>query len=434
MQTEMRMIWDFSLVLARRLLLWSGVSILAGIALIAFHPPWRESFWGGFGLQAVLWGLIDAGIAGFGIANTKKSIRAAKGQDPVEVDAQARKDAQRLRKLLWINTGLDVLYVAGGLAWALTRGAANPFAAGTGWGIVLQGAFLFLFDLFHARAVPLDEPAGFDLNLFTDAEHQPFALEGGSPGAVLVHGFGGTPAEMRALGHELNAAGWTVRGILLPGFGADLASLPRRSHEEWQEAVNHAAAELRSAGHRPLLLVGYSMGSAASLAAAPRTQPDGLALVAPFWWQEQLWLRIVGGALRPFLPSSFRPLSKANFDDPRIRQGIATFLPGANLADPEVQAGLRKLRFPLRLIEQVRGLSLAAFGAAARVTVPVLLVQGKEDPVVRVPATQKLAAQFPRGVRYVEVAGGHQLMLPDNPAWSEVSGAVSEFAEAVRAT
>jgi alpha-beta hydrolase superfamily lysophospholipase len=146
--------------------------------------------------------------------------------------------------------------------------------------------------------------------------------------------------------------------------------------------VNHAAAELRSAGHRPLLLVGYSMGSAASLAAAPRTQPDGLALVAPFWWQEKLWLRIVGGALRPFLPSSFRPLSKVNFDDPRIREGISKFLPGANLADPEVQAGLRKLRFPLRLIEQVATSRLQRSARCQRDCAGAACA-GKEDPVVR---------------------------------------------------
>jgi carboxylesterase len=434
MHSEMQMVWDFSIVLARRLLLWSALSIATGVALMALYPPWRETFGGGFGLQAVLWGAIDAGIAGFGIANTRKSINAAAGQDRAAVAAAARRDAERLKRLLWINTGLDVLYVAGGLTWALTRGATDPFAAGTGWGIVLQGAFLFLFDLLHARAVPLDETADFDLDLFRDEEHQPFAWEGGAAAAVLVHGFGGTPAEMRALGRELNAAGWTVQGILLPGFGEDIATLPRRSHEEWREAVQRAATELRSTGHGPLLLVGYSMGSAAALAATPQVQPDGLALVAPFWWQERAWLRIVGGALRPFLPSSFRPLSRANFGDPRIQQGLSKFLPGADLTDPQVQAALRQLRFPLRLVEQVRDLSAAALAAAAGVTAPVLLVQGATDPVVRVPATRRLAERFPAEVGYVEVAGAHDLTLPDSPAWPAVSAAVLAFAESVRAS
>jgi hypothetical protein len=48
--------------------------------------------------------------------------------------------------------------------------------------------------------------------------------------------------------------------------------------------------------------------------------------------------------------------------------------------------------------------------------------------VVRVSATQTLAAQFPAGVRYVEVDCGHELTLPDGAAWPEISAAVMAFA------
>ena len=73
---------------------------------------------------------------------------------------------------------------------------------------------------------------------------------------------------MRGLADALNREGWTAQGILLPGFGVDMPSLFRRRHEEWTAAVVAASAELKRAGHRPLMLVGYSMG-----AAAPRWQP-----------------------------------------------------------------------------------------------------------------------------------------------------------------
>jgi hypothetical protein len=67
-----------------------------------------------------------------------------------EQQAEARR---ALSRVLWINTGLDVGYVAGGVALATTkgrRGANRHFWQGTGWGIVLQGGFLLLFDLIHA--------------------------------------------------------------------------------------------------------------------------------------------------------------------------------------------------------------------------------------------------------------------------------------------
>ncbi len=62
------MLWDFQAVLSRRLLLWSAFSVLIGGALLLVGTP----FWRGFGVQALLWGAIDAAIAAFGLRNTTR--------------------------------------------------------------------------------------------------------------------------------------------------------------------------------------------------------------------------------------------------------------------------------------------------------------------------------------------------------------------------
>ena len=56
-------------------------------------------------------------------------------------------------------------------------------------------------------------------------EHETFTLPGGRPAALLLHGFLGTPAEMRGLGEALHEQGWTVYAPLLPGFGSDIETL-----------------------------------------------------------------------------------------------------------------------------------------------------------------------------------------------------------------
>lgn len=132
----------------RRLLLWSGLSIAAGLGLLLASP-----FWQGVGVQAVGWGLADAAIALFGTWITRR--RTAR-LDPLAPGVEAQ-EARSLRRLLRINAGLDVLYVLGGAALALTLGAGHPFWRGTGWGIILQGTFLLLFDTAHARLVPAAE-------------------------------------------------------------------------------------------------------------------------------------------------------------------------------------------------------------------------------------------------------------------------------------
>ena len=144
-------IWQYYKAITRRLLVWSAVSVLVGVALLAFGPLWQ-----GIGLQALAWGVIDAGIALVGGWVTRR--RRTGHSDPSPPGVLAR-EARNLRRILLINTGLDVLYVAAGIALAITLGADNPFWHGNGWGIVVQGGFLFCFDLLHALGVPGPESA-----------------------------------------------------------------------------------------------------------------------------------------------------------------------------------------------------------------------------------------------------------------------------------
>ena len=46
----------------------------------------------------------------------------------------------------------------------------------------------------------------------------PFFLPGGPTGVLLIHGFTGSPPEMRLVGNYLNQRGCTVSGPLLPSL------------------------------------------------------------------------------------------------------------------------------------------------------------------------------------------------------------------------
>ncbi len=133
-------IWKFESDLTNRLLVWSILSLLSG--LYAWFAT--NEFGRGFGIQLVAWGAVDAAIAivGAGTAARRKST------------ADPKKEALFIRKVLWINFGLDMLYILGGV-W-VTQTFSESFWQGTGWGIVLQGAFLFLFDLIRALRVPIE--------------------------------------------------------------------------------------------------------------------------------------------------------------------------------------------------------------------------------------------------------------------------------------
>ena len=107
---------------------WAAASVAVGAALCV-DPRTR-----GFGRQTLAWGAVDGAIAVVGARR-----RAAGG----------RTDPARLRRVLLVNVGLDVLYLATGghLVARTTRGR------GDGMAVLVQGAFLLGLDSWAARAL-----------------------------------------------------------------------------------------------------------------------------------------------------------------------------------------------------------------------------------------------------------------------------------------
>ena len=138
-------IWNLQTQLTRRLTFWSLASIAFGLPILTLNP-----FWQGVGIQFIAWGVIDLLIAIIGAAAMKRR-KARLTSD--ELADSTPKESAKLKRILLINTCLDVLYVAGGIALILTLGATDIGWQGHGWGIIVQGGFLFLFDLFHAREI-----------------------------------------------------------------------------------------------------------------------------------------------------------------------------------------------------------------------------------------------------------------------------------------
>jgi hypothetical protein len=137
-------IWDFQRALSRRLLLWNTMNLVTGLILLR-----RKGIQRGIGTQAVGWSIINMTIA---VLGSRSALRRRLQPDAYALSTLSR-EARNLRRLLWINAGLDILYMLGG--WQLARRSGDkPVVQGSGWGIVIQGALLFVFDVVHARLVP----------------------------------------------------------------------------------------------------------------------------------------------------------------------------------------------------------------------------------------------------------------------------------------
>jgi carboxylesterase len=102
-----------------------------------------------------------------------------------------------------------------------------------------------------------------------------FTLGEGTVGALLVHGFTGSPQGLRGLGEYLAERGLAVEGLRLPGHGTTWQDLNVRHAQEWIDAVEAGFAKVAE-GRRKIFVAGLSFGAALALDFAARN-PDAVA-------------------------------------------------------------------------------------------------------------------------------------------------------------
>lgn len=109
-------------------LAWSLISMGAATAgLNIVHSPRWKAFW----FMTSMWGLIDGAIVLYALLT-----------DPIEMPT--------LQKILWINAGLDLVYISSGI-WLLTR--QHDRLKGFGQAILIQGIFLLCVDVSFATRI-----------------------------------------------------------------------------------------------------------------------------------------------------------------------------------------------------------------------------------------------------------------------------------------
>ena len=109
---------------------------------------------------------------------------------------------------------------------------------------------------------------------------EPFFFPGNRVGCLLIHGFTGTPYEMRELGERLAAQGYTVLGPVLAGHATCLDDLQATRWRDWYASVATAYDELREQCD-VVIPIGLSLGGLLGLHLAAHRHVDGVVAVSP---------------------------------------------------------------------------------------------------------------------------------------------------------
>ncbi|MCS7001570.1 MAG: alpha/beta fold hydrolase [Dehalococcoidia bacterium] len=193
-----------------------------------------------------------------------------------------------------------------------------------------------------------------------------FAFDGTGPvTALLIHGFSGSPYEVRPLGEALSAAGVPAVGLRLPGHATAPAEMAIFDRAAWRAAVRQEIAALLDRGQR-LVLIGQSMGGLLALdaAVAARNDPRILGVVtlsAPVWLVGRHWQTL-------FYVDRVRPpyhLGTGQTMDPTHHRRIVNYR-----------------RAPIWSFFELLALSRETRLALPSVTQPILVAQGRCDRVI----------------------------------------------------
>lgn len=134
-------VWSIQQHLLSRLKTWAVINIIGGFLLL-LRPA---KFYRALGQQFVAWGLINLLISVLGERGLRNRQPISEVCPSIEVQ-----EYTKFSRILWVNTILDIFYISGGLLLARARKTRQEKTAGHGIGIIIQGAGLFILDLYHA--------------------------------------------------------------------------------------------------------------------------------------------------------------------------------------------------------------------------------------------------------------------------------------------
>lgn len=249
------------------------------------------------------------------------------------------------------------------------------------------------------------------------ATAEPFFLLGdrSKPACLLIHGFTGTPKEMRWMGEYLNEKGYTCLGVRLTGHATDPEDMIRSNWTDWTASVEDGYHLLRGLTDN-IFLAGLSMGGILSLLMSTRLKVQGVvAMSTPYKLPDDPRLRKIDWIAKivPYMPKSDEE-------------------PGASWFDKEAWKGHVSYPMnPVRSIGQLNQLLGEMRAALPKIDAPVLLIHSKDDKYVPPESMELIFADLKTSdkTRLFVTGSGH--VITRDAARRQVFEAALEFIQRI---
>jgi carboxylesterase len=192
-----------------------------------------------------------------------------------------------------------------------------------------------------------------------------------SVGCLLIHGFTGTPKEMRPMGEYLAKQGYSILGIRLTGHATQPDDMQRSHFTDWTASVEDGYQLLRGVADN-IYLIGLSMGGVLSLLMSTRLDAclEGIKGVVAMSTPYRLpvdypaWVFQFASYFMPYREKANEPPGASWFDKYAFREQVSY---------PQN---------PTRSVGELSKLLAEMRAALPKVHVPVQLIHSKDDGYV----------------------------------------------------
>lgn len=233
----------------------------------------------------------------------------------------------------------------------------------------------------------------------------------GKRAVLLLHGFTGSPWEVRPLGESLAARGFHVYAPRLPGHGLTPEEMLHVSADDWKQAAFNAYDGLSR--FPQVYVAGLSMGGLLSVLIAAQREVQRIVLMAPVFG-----LRPVSGRLL----RRAQGLPRSLFANRWVTKT------GSDIEDAQAQRENPFLpRYPMLRLFDLFALQDEAHQALPKVKAKVLIAAAEQDHVVQLHRVR--AAAEAMHARLLLLKRGYHI-LPRDTDRALLATEVAEFLEA----
>ena len=228
---------------------------------------------------------------------------------------------------------------------------------------------------------------------------------------IMIHGFAGSPFDLKPLAVELTNLGYYVvlpatPGQIDQGYSSEADDYQPEFYIGW---INNLVSNEIEKSNGKIYLVGFSMGGTLSTIAAVSNKIDKLVLIAPFYslttandfiWKSSRWLaKVING-----VPN----LTLGAINDP---EGDEVYYPGSKV-------------IRLDAFDSLARLAQTAVKCVPEVEVPVLVLGSINDEVASFSYTKELFSNR-KNAKIIEYEKSNHVLLYDYDKESAISNIIS---------